>query len=913
MMIGKCFCSVALVSACLAGGLARARAATTDLPPRSAAIPSESTNQIWSLRPLSAAAPPNVKNKRWAKTPIDQFVLAKLEENKMVPSAKADKRTLLRRVTFDLTGLPPTPEENRAFLQDSSVNAYEKVVDRLLASPRYGERWARHWLDVVHYADSHGNDQDRPRTNAWPYRDYVINSFNNDKPYARFVKEQLAGDVLYPNDPSGVVATGFISSGPWDLSSLMAIMEDTVDKKIARYLDRDDMVMTTMSTFVSSTVHCARCHDHKFDPFSQVEYYNLQAVFAGVDRADRPYDLDPSTNATRQVLLRKKTALEVKDERLIRSLLAPEMQGKIAKWEERINRDDSWTILDPTSFHSANGAVLTKQKDLSLLASGESPKTDTYTIVARTDVKGITAIRLEVLTDASHPRNGPGRQPENGNFHLSEIKVTAAPADDPAAAKPLALQNAFADFNQESWSIEKAIDGDTNTAWGIFPETGKPHFATFEFKEKVDFKNGALLTVTLAQLHGREHTLLRPRLSVTTSPGPRLEPLPQNIKEIVSITPSGRSDQQKIELATYYLKKQIEKELAALPPPHWVYAAANDFAPQSNFTPAKVPRRINVLKRGDVNKPGAEAQAGGLACVSGLQSQFELSDPNDEGARRAALANWIVDPGNVLAWRSIVNRIWHYHFGRGLVETPNDFGRMGSKPSHPELLDWLAVWCQKNDGSLKKLHRLIVTSNVYQQSSKDNPEFSAKDSGNALLWRMNRTRLDAESIRDSVLQISGKLDLKMGGPPVMQFHFEDPTPGNTPIVDYNKYDVDSPGNFRRSIYRFLFRSLPDPFMDTLDCADPSQLTAVRNVSMTALQAMAMWNDHFILRQSEHFAKRLEDASTDRDRQICLAFQLAFGRDPTPTELKDFKSFSGEFGLANACRILFNSNEFIFVN
>src|SRR6266850_3626392 len=270
----------------------------------------ETEEPIWSLKPLRQLAPPTTRNKSWAKSPIDLFILARLEEKKLKPSKAADKRDLLRRVTFDLTGLPPTPEEMRDFLNDKASDSFAKVVDRLLDSPRYGERWARHWLDAVHYADSHGHDQDRPRPNAWPYRDYVIRSFNDDKPYARFVEEQLAGDVLFPGDPNGIVATVFIATGPWDLSSLMAIMEDTVDKKIARYLDRDDMVMTTMSTFVSTTAHCARCHDHKFDPISQAEYYSLQACFAGVDRADRPYDLDPKIHIQRQALLKKKRALE---------------------------------------------------------------------------------------------------------------------------------------------------------------------------------------------------------------------------------------------------------------------------------------------------------------------------------------------------------------------------------------------------------------------------------------------------------------------------------------------------------------------------------------------------------------------------------------------------------------------------
>jgi hypothetical protein len=872
-----------------------------------------SKETFWSLKPLTVVEVPRTKTKAWGKTAIDSFVLAKLEGKNMKPSKLADKRTLLRRATFDLTGLPPTPGEMRDFLKDHSPEAFTKVVDRLLASPRYGERWARHWLDIVHYGDSHGHDEDRPRANAWPYRDYVIKAFNDDKPYARFVEEQLAGDVLYPDDPSGVVATGFISAGPWDESSLMQIMEDTVDKKVARYLDRDDMVMTTMSTFVSTTVHCARCHNHKFDPIPQADYYRLQACFAGVDRAERPYDDDPEINRRRQQLLRKKVALEVKDKSFFESLLQPETQSKVAVWEQSISTDSLWTILEPDTFTSSAGATLTRQKDGSLLASGAAPLTDTYIITARTELKEITAIRLEVLTDASHPRNGPGRQPENGNFHLSEFKVMGAPMKDPSLVKAIALQHATADFNQDAWGIEKTIDGDTNTAWGIFPETGKPHYAVYECKTNVGFEGGTILTFSLAQLHGREHTLLRPRLSVTTSPRPvTAERLPENIKTILALAKGKRSRDQQIELAAFYLKGEVDKELAGLPAPKMVYAAAYDFPPTRNFTPAKVPRPIFVLKRGDVMKEGDPAIPGGLSCVTNMPAAFTLPNENDEGARRGALAKWITDPKNFLTWRSIVNRVWSYHFGRGIVETPNDFGQMGGRPSHPELLDWLAIWFRDSGGSIKKLHRLILTSAVYQQTSEDNPAYAANDSGNQLLWRMNRLRMDAESVRDGILQITGKLDLKMGGPAVKQFYVEDPNPDRTPIADYNRFDIDSADSYRRSIYRFLFRTMPDPFMDALDCADASQLTPVRNISMTALQALAMWNDAFVLRQSEHFATRVASAGTLR-RQIEKAYELALNRAPSGRELKELERYAKQHGMANTCRIILNSNEFMFLN
>ncbi len=871
---------------------------------------------FWSLKPLAPLDVPKTKNKSWARTPVDQFILAALEKNNLKPSAAADKRTLLRRVTFDLTGLPPTPAEMNAFLKDKSPEAYARVVDRLLASPRYGERWARHWLDTIHYADTHGHDQDRPRPNAWPYRDYVIQAFNRDVPYAHFVEEQLAGDVLFPDDPNGVVATGFIAAGPWDLSSLMAIMEDTVDKKIARYLDRDDMIMTTMSTFVSTTVHCARCHNHKFDPIPQSEYYGLQAVFAGVDRADRPYDTDPKTNALRQASLRKKTALEVKDKRFLESLLAPETQARVAEWEKTVSSANIWTVLDPDTFTSAAGATLTKQSDSSILASGESPAADTYTISAKTNLKGITALRLEVLTDTSHPRNGPGRQPENGNITLSEIHVTAAPSDNPSAAIKLTLQHPTADFNQTEWSVEKALDGKNDTGWAVFPETGKPHFAYFEIKEPVTFSNGTVFTFTLEQQYGRFHTILRPRLSVTTvAPPIRAFSFPETIRKILAIPADKRTDDQRMDLAAFYTKEQMEKALAAMPAPKLVYGAANDFTPQMNFTPAKTPRPIHVLKRGDVTKPLDPAEPGALSCVAGLASRFSLDDSNDEGARRAALAKWLTDRKNSLAWRSIVNRIWHYHFGRGIVETLNDFGQMGAHPSHPELLDWLAIWFQNHDGSMKQLHRLIVTSAVYQQSSQfDEKEKKAAielDADNHLLWRMNRMRLDAESVRDAILQFSGKLDFTMGGPPVQQFSLIDTNGLNTPIVDYTSFNVDSTNNFRRSIYRYLYRTLPDPFMDALDCPDGSQLTPVRNISMTALQALALWNDTLVLRQCEHLARAVEGGSLRK--QIERIYELTLNRVPTTKESKQLEAYAKQHGIANVCRVILNSNEFIFLN
>ncbi len=343
-----------------------------------------------------------------------------------------------------------------------------------------------------------------------------------------------------------------------------------------------------------------------------------------------------------------------------------------------------------------------------------------------------------------------------------------------------------------------------------------------------------------------------------------------------------------------------------------VYAAAHDFKPEGSFSPAKAPRPIHLLKRGDINNPGELVEPGTLACVPGLNPQFTLPDPNDEGARRAALARWIADPKNVLTWRSVVNRVWHYHFGRGLADSPNDLGRMGALPTHPELLDWLAITFRNGGGSLKDLHRLIVTSATYRQSSRQNDQAARVDADNLYLWRMNRARLDAESVRDAVLQVSGKLDLTMGGPSVKQF-IQTPGIHVTPVVDYGAFDVDSPASCRRSVYRFLFRTLPDPFMESMDCPDASQFSPKRNTSVTVLQALAMLNDRFIVRQSEHFAERVAQGGQDCDSRIALAYRLALGRSPTSDETQAFRAFITKHGMASACRLIFNCNEFLFIN
>jgi Protein of unknown function (DUF1553)/Protein of unknown function (DUF1549)/Planctomycete cytochrome C len=865
----------------------------------------------WSLKPLVRPTVPVNNEIGGARNPIDEFIRAKLVEQHLKPSPEADRRTLLRRVTFDLTGLPPTPNELAAYVADTSPDAYEHVVDRLLASPRYGERWARHWMDAVHFAETHGHDEDRPRPNAWPYRDYLIRSFNEDKPYARFVAEQVAGDALFPDDPQATVALGFLAAGPWDESSQMGIVDDTIDKKIAQVLDRDDMITNVMSTFVGATVHCARCHNHKFDPISQADYYALQAVFAGVDRAERPFDPDPAIHARRMSLERRRQEIAALDARRIAA--DPALQAESASLErEFAGNRDVWTVAVPKSVASANGSTAAPQPDGSLLYSGPKPEKETYTFGIETDLPLVTAVQVEVLTDPSLPHGGPGRQ-DNGNLHLSEFKLLATPNTGDAAT-PVAIASVFADFDQEGWGASAAIDGKPETAWGIYPQVGQSHSAVFVLREPLQCTASTRLTVVLDQLHGDHHLIGRPRISLTSAVKPAdAKPLPAAIARVLKTRPLDRSEADRLDLIKHLLTWKLDRESAALPPPKLVYAAAHDFKADGNFKPSRAPRAVHVLRRGDINQPLDEARPGALSSLQhlGLPARFADENLAAESNRRAALARWLIDPKNVLTWRSIVNRVWHLHFGRGIVNTPNDLGRMGGKPSHPELLDWLAVEFRDGGGSLKRLHRLIVTSATYRQTSQTDAAAARVDADNQFLWRMNRTRLDAESIHDAVLQTSGKLDLTMGGPSVKQF-IQTPGIHVTPNVDYAGFDIDASANYRRSVYRFLFRTLPDPFMEAMDCPDASQLAPVRSSSVGALQALAMLNDRFIVRQSEHTAARLQKLSAEPGEQIRQLFQLALLRDPTAAERDRWLAYANKHGLANTCRIMFNTNEFLFI-
>jgi PAS domain-containing protein len=856
----------------------------------------------WSLKPLTRPEIPASAGATDSQHPIDRFILEKLRANGLTPSAQADRRTLIRRLSIDLHGLHPSIEDVDAFVNDPAPDAYERLVDRMLESPRYGERWARHWMDTIHYADTHGYEHDVLRKNAWRYRDYLIQSLNEDKPWDRFIREQLAADALYPEETHLMPALGFIGAGTYDHSAAATAVNAFEN------LDRDDMVTQTMSAFVSTTANCARCHQHKFDPISQEDYYSLQAVFAGLGKGDITFDADASVGRTRRHWLTLKDAADRKDASI---LLQPEHQALVAKWMNQRGPEANWQPLDIEAFVSVDAAMLVRQPDGSILSTGPRPDKETTTVTCSTTLKSVTALRLDVLTDPSLPMSGPGRM-DNGNLHLTEFVVQVFSANSPEP-KQLAFRRATADFDQSGWTASHAIDGNLTTAWGIHPQVGQPHLIVFELAEPLAVEPGMKLSVLMRQIHGGGHIIGRFSLSATDSDAELTAVVPLEINQILKLESDQRSPDQKLMLAAHVVNQLASEELQKLPEPAKLYAAGTRAENERGVITFAAPRTIHVLRRGDLDKPGAEVGTGALSAVTALPARFEIPAGAHESQRRAALAEWIAHRDNPLTWRSIANRTWHYHFGRGLCDTPSDFGRMGGVPSHPELLEWLSIWFRDDaKSSLKSLHRLIVTSETWKQSSAHRDDAALVDTDNRLLWKMNRYRLDADSIRDAVLVVSGQLDLTTGGPGVAHF-LSSPGPQLTPVLDYDSFDWSTPGATRRSIYRIVWRSIQDPFMEALDFPDLGHLSPVRGFSSSPLQSLVLWNNHFMLHFAEKFAAHVETTGSTSQQHVVAAIRSCWLREPTNEELSVLEELSSSGGLTSVCRALLNSNEFLFVD
>ncbi len=865
----------------------------------------ELSRDWWSLKPLIQPSIPwnNERN------PIDAFVVAKLQPMSMQLSERATPREQLRRLKWDLTGLPASFDEIKAFESEPSDEHYHEWVDRCLESPQLGERWARHWFDTIHYAESHGFEHDIGRDNAWHFRDYVIDALNDDKSWNEFIEDQLAADVIHPDQPWRWRGLGFIGAGPFDWSAF------TTAPKTFENIDRDDMVTQTMAAFCSTTANCARCHAHKFDPISQEDYYGLQSVFAGVLKGDIDVESDPSVFAQR---MHWNSLIQFAEQRSPAMFNDMECLALSDQWVSQRGNANEWQIAKVETFHSTNGSELNRNSDGSFTAKLTRPEADTYSFTIPMNGETIGAIRLEVMVDDSLPFLGPGRA-DNGNLHLSEFEAYYF-SEQAVAPERIPFRFATADFDQEGWGILRAIDADPKTAWGIYPSVGRSHSAVFELTKPLASVSNSRLLIHLKQLHGGSHLIGRCRLSFSNKQGEWVQAIPESVQAALDVSDEQRTQEQNMTLMQHAVSVGAKSRLASLPKPTSTYAVGTVVkipAGEGKFEARRLekPSVVHVLSRGDIDKPKSVANPGALAVLDDVPFSNVSFEGQPESKRREALAHWIAHRENVLTWRSAVNRVWHYHFGKGLCDTPSDFGRMGGTPSNPELLDWLAVWFRDEaKGSLKKLHRLICTSEVYRQSSKVRSASKGYelDSDNRWMWRQNRARIDAEGFRDFVLTSSDQLDTTMHGPSIQHF-LQSKGPQATPNLDYVNYDWDTPGATRRSIYRYVWRGIADPFMESLDFPDLGLLSPARSFSASPVQALAIYNNDFVLHFSSKLAESVSAQQSEVRAQLSIVMRKVLARDLTADELSSFEQYVSKHSLAGLVRVLFNSNEFVFVD
>jgi hypothetical protein len=980
--------------------------------------PAEAAKKHWAFQPVVRPPLPDPKNSGWAKTPIDRFILAALEKANLQPNREADRRTLIRRLSFDLLGLPPTPAEIDAFVRDPDPEAYEKLVDRMLASPHYGERWARHWLDAVRFAESHGFEMNQARPNAWRYRDWVIRSLNEDKPYDQFVREQIAGDALGADE-----ATGFLVAGPWD----QVKSPDPLLTNQQRADELHDMISTTGSAFLGLTVGCARCHNHKFDPIPQIDYYRIKACFEGVQHGDR--SIGGSKAVGSQVIAKRRQEIEAirakldafeprarKGSRIWMTpddgvrLLPPEgradypagtsrgeandvgdagrlpnlgagylwwdyqakdliswhpkAEGKYRVWISwgsgwKTHAEDARYLLDhdgDTDTPQDQQEILKADQRKFADGTGDMPGRRQWSgfrdagvhlfgpqtrILLRGGTKGIATADVILLEEVTNQDNVAGKQPSlrlpprSGRnvdrFTPAEAKFVrfvilassdAEPCLDeleaysvgPASsnvARASTGAKAFASGSLAGFSMHRLehvhdgeygndrswISGDRSTGW-VAIEFAKPAVIDrvvwgrdqskqpkFQDRAPTQYRIEVSLDGQTWQEVASNEDRLPYRRKTITVPGAFLPDLAES---------APQRDALLAELARR--ENELPEELKA------------NLAYVGNFRPAGPTKRLH---RGDVTQPREEVAPGSL---SQFGSAFEIPATKNEQDRRKALADWIVDPKNPLTARVIVNRLWHHHFGAGIVSTPSDLGVNGGRPSHPELLDWLAAEltapqdAAAKPWNLKHLHRLICRSAVYRQSSQANPKAQSIDAGAKLLWRYPPRRLESEPLRDAILAVSGKLNLKAGGPGFDLFE-----PNGNYVKVYTPKKTFGPDEFRRMIYQTRPRMQLDDTFGAFDCPDGGQVAPKRNSSTTPLQAFNLLNSPFMLQQADFFAERLRsEAGDETANQVRLAFRLAFGRDAETEEIAAATSLIREHGLSAFCRAMLGANEFLYV-
>jgi len=836
----------------------------------------------WAYRPLSKTDPAKVKNDKWIRNTTDQFILDQLEAAGVTPSPMADRYTLIRRLYYDLLGLPPTPKEVDTFVNDHSTDAYEKLVVRLLGSPHFGERWGRHWLDMARYADSDGYEKDRPRPNAWRYRDWVINSINNDMPFDQFTIEQLAGDLL-PN------ATGLQKLATAFNRQTLTNTEGGTDKEQWRVAAVMDRVETLGSVWLGLTISCARCHDHKYDQLSQKEYYQFFAYFnngdessASIPRSKKAHDAWLVTKAEYDKHLESLRSQIASHNKFLEAKM-PELEQKLLKKiKTQQSNPEKFHTLDLASARGPKGVIFKKQEDGSLLVSGANPAKAKYTLEFDTSVKDITGLKIEVLPDKSLSANGPGRT-KHGNFVLNDLRVYATDQDKfNADQHRVPLISPRSNYSQKDWPAKNAIDGNVaegknGTGWAIANQFGKKHYLIISTTRSVSFKGPTRLQVVLDQQYGTQHTIGRFRITARTGHAPN-DGIPASIVQALQVPKGKRDPSQTKALLDYFSNKdpkikQLQTELGK-PAPKPPVMSVRVISERT-----KSPRTTYILHRGEFKQPKDK--------VSALTPDVLPALINQTQGDRLDLARWLVSGKNPLVARVTVNHIWANLFGEGIVRTPDDFGIRGQAPTHPELLDWLANELIRNKWSRKKMIKLIVTSATYRQTSTHRPELERRDPSNRLLHRQNRFRVEAEIIRDLNLAASGMLSLKIGGPSVFP-----PLPAGVAAVSYaNNFKwATSKGEDRnrRGLYTFFKRTAPHPNLLTFDCPDSNVTCIKRTRSNTPLAALTTLNNEVFSEAAKTLGKRLiQEKENDKDR-IIYGFRLCVARVPTNYEQESLR-------------------------
>ncbi len=905
----------------------------TTSKPQGPMVVTDEDRKFWSFQPLIKPQPPTVNNEAWCRTEIDRFILSALEDKNMTANPDADARTLFRRASYGLIGLPPKSTSDQATLNDA---VWENMIDELLASPQYGERWARHWMDVARFAESYGYEQDYDRPNAYHYRDFLIKAFNADMPYDQFVKWQLAGDEFSPNDPLAKMATGFLGAGVFPTQLTEAEFEST------RYDELDDMTATTGVAFLGLSVGCARCHDHKFDPIPSRDYYRMAATFTKTIRSEVELDLEPEANDARRRVFAEKT------QELITALNDYEAGPLQAEFDTWIQLGDElptedWIVLTPSHIESKGNYVI--QPDSSILATGETPDQNTIMFYAKAPQRNLTALRIEALADDSLPRKGPGLA-GNGNFVLSNLAVAYEVPEigDPISGEKSALPakavisnevklsatQATHQQNTGELSVAASIDDNPTSGWAVDAGgIGKDNAAVFTFAQSLQPSESGQLKIEMKFDHpNSKHVLGRFRLSVTTFAEPPVVvggtgPDAATLAAVRAVK-YGSQDPEQLKVAFAWFKSTqstwttLNKSLAD----HKAKGAGVKLT-KVQINSENVPKlshhangrgyphyyeTTHLLSRGDVHQKQEVVTSGLLQVLNADgadDSRWAVEKPENATTEftRAKLATWLTDPNNVsgqLAARVIVNRIWQHHFGQGIVSTPNDFGFQGERPSHPELLDWLAADLIENGWRLKRLHKLIMLSSVYRQSSAFHAERSKIDPDNKLLWRRTPRRLEAEAIRDSMLVVAGLLDPTMYGPGTLNADMK-----------------------RRSIYFFIKRSKLIPMMMLFDWPEHLVSIGQRSTTTIAPQALMFMNSPQGRNYAQAFAAQLST-----DAPITDAYQRAFDRQPTEQEAQLAEAFlkqqtdvyqqaenplAAYTALTDLCQTLFSMNEFIYVD